>query len=130
MLVCGHIRNKTQGVFKTGRLPKKSETTGLSTCAFERDLLEYLGRYFEHEQFTSRVRQYDFSRIKAVLIASAPGKYSGPDKNKWGHLKLRSVLRQQVEVPKELIPGSKIICQVTMEISMLSLVRLCVVSML
>ncbi|KAG0284657.1 hypothetical protein BGZ96_010993 [Linnemannia gamsii] len=96
-----------------GRLSKKSEATGLSTCAFERDLLEYLGRYFEHEQLTSRVRQYDFSRIKAVLVASAPGKYSGPDKNKWGHLKLRAVLRQQVEVPKVLIPGSKIICQIS-----------------
>ncbi|KAF9543790.1 tyrosyl-DNA phosphodiesterase 1 [Mortierella hygrophila] len=106
-------RNKTQGVFMTGRLSKKSETTGLSTCAFERDLLEYLDRYFEHEHFTSRVRQYDFSMIKAVLIASAPGKYKGPERNKWGHLKLRAVLRQQVEVPKELIPGSKIICQMS-----------------
>lgn len=50
--------------------------------------------------------------IKAVIIASAPGKYKGPDRNKWGHLKLRAVLRQQVEIPRELIPGSKIICQV------------------
>ncbi|KAH7039275.1 tyrosyl-DNA phosphodiesterase-domain-containing protein [Linnemannia elongata] len=106
-------RNKTQGVFKTGRLSKKSGTAGLSTCAFERDLLEYLDRYFEHEHFTSRVRLYDFSMIKAVLIASAPGKYKGPDRNKWGHLKLRAVLRQQVEVPKELIPGSKIVCQMS-----------------
>ncbi|KAF9135615.1 tyrosyl-DNA phosphodiesterase 1 [Mortierella sp. GBA39] len=103
----------TQGAFTTGRLSKKSGTTSLSTCAFERDLLEYLDRYFEHEHFTSRVRQYDFSMIKAVLIASAPGKYKGPDRNKWGHLKLRAVLRQQVEIPKELIPGSKIICQMS-----------------
>ncbi|KAF9153538.1 hypothetical protein BG015_003174 [Linnemannia schmuckeri] len=105
-------RNKTQGVFRTGRLYKKPGNTGLSTCAFERDLLEYLDRYFEHEQVTSRVRQYDFSKIKAVLIASAPGKYKGPDRNRWGHFKLRAALRQQVEVPRGLIPGSKIISSI------------------
>jgi len=107
------VRNKTQGVFTTGRLSKKLGTACLASCAFERDLLEYLDRYNEHEKFTSRVRQYDFSKVKAVLVASTPGKFKGPDKNKWGHLKLRAVLRQQVEIPRELIPGSKIICQVT-----------------
>ncbi|KAG0361951.1 hypothetical protein BGX24_005229, partial [Mortierella sp. AD032] len=106
-------RNKTQGVFRTGRLSKKSVAATSSTCAFERDLLEYLDRYFDHQQITSRIREYDFSKIKAVLIPSAPGKYSGADRNKWGHLKLRAVLRQQVEVPREFISGSKIICQMS-----------------
>ncbi|KAF9932133.1 hypothetical protein FBU30_008820 [Linnemannia zychae] len=106
-------RNKTQGVFRTGRLTNKLEATGISSCAFERDLLEYLSRYSRHEKITSKVRQYDFSKIKAILIASTPGKFKGPDKNKWGHLKLRAALRQQVEVPKELLHGAKIICQIS-----------------
>ncbi|KAG0280034.1 tyrosyl-DNA phosphodiesterase 1 [Linnemannia exigua] len=106
-------RNKTQGVFRTGRLSKKSVAAISSTCAFERDLLEYLDRYFDHQQITSRIRQYDFSKIKATLIASAPGRYRGAERNKWGHLKLRAVLRQQVEVPREFISGSKIICQMS-----------------
>ncbi|KAF9905227.1 tyrosyl-DNA phosphodiesterase 1, partial [Linnemannia zychae] len=106
-------RNKTQGVFRTGRLSKKSGSATTTSCVFERDLLEYLDRYYNHQQMTSRVRQYDFSKVKAVLIASAPGNYKAADRNKWGHLKLRAVLRQQVEVPRDLVPGSKIICQMS-----------------
>ncbi|KAF9099208.1 hypothetical protein BGX23_003443 [Mortierella sp. AD031] len=106
-------RNKTQGVFTTGRLAKKAGTADLASCTFERDLLEYLGRYYGHGQITSRIQQYDFSQIKAILVASIPGKHKGPDKNKWGHLKLRTVLRQQVEIPRVFIQGSTIICQMS-----------------
>ncbi|ORZ27742.1 tyrosyl-DNA phosphodiesterase I [Lobosporangium transversale] len=104
-------RNKTQAVFSTGRLPRKPQQA--STCAFERDLIEYLQYYQDHHEFTRKLSQYDFSRVKGVLIGSVPGKFSGPDKNKWGHLRLRSVLRQQVEISQGRLNDSEVICQVS-----------------
>ncbi|KAI1291406.1 tyrosyl-DNA phosphodiesterase 1 [Mortierella claussenii] len=106
-------RNKTQAVFATGRLPKKELPSVLPNCAFERDLIEYLQHYHNHVVFTSRVSQYDFTDIRGVLVGSVPGKFTGPDKNKWGHLRLRAALRQQVELPNYLRNNSKIICQVS-----------------
>ncbi|KAF9171792.1 tyrosyl-DNA phosphodiesterase 1 [Mortierella sp. AD011] len=106
-------RNKTQAVFKTGRLLKKSQPSPLATCAFERDLIDYLQNYENHSEITNRISQYDFTRVRGVLIGSVPGKFSGPNKNKWGHLRLRAVLRQQVELSKECTHGSKIICQIS-----------------
>ncbi|KAF9111585.1 hypothetical protein BGX27_004728 [Mortierella sp. AM989] len=106
-------RNKTQGVFKTGRLSKKPQPSHLATCAFERDLIEYLQNYKNHLEITNRVAQYDFTSVRGVLIGSVPGEFSGPDKKKWGHLRLRAVLRQQVELSRECTSGSKIICQIS-----------------
>ncbi|KAF9428312.1 hypothetical protein BGZ94_002819 [Podila epigama] len=106
-------RNKTQGVFTTGRLSKKIAPTGLATCAFERDLQEYMQRYKHHQEISSRISQFDFRGVQGVLIGSVPGKFSGADKNKWGHLRLRAVLRQQVEISKTCLHSSKIICQIS-----------------
>ncbi|KAF9559912.1 hypothetical protein EC968_006416 [Mortierella alpina] len=86
----------------------RSQSSGLATCAFERDLMEYLRRYPQHEEITSRISQYDFTGVKGVLIGSVPGKFTGSERNKWGHLKLRTVLRQQVEIPRESVQSSKI----------------------
>ncbi|KAF9433520.1 tyrosyl-DNA phosphodiesterase 1 [Entomortierella beljakovae] len=106
-------RNKTQGVFKTGRLKKKINLSPLPSCSFQRDLIEYLQHYKDHQEFTNKIVNHDFTSVRGVLIASVPGKFSGPDKNKWGHLKLRSVLRRQVEIQKEFLFNSKIICQIS-----------------
>ncbi|KAF9582714.1 tyrosyl-DNA phosphodiesterase 1 [Lunasporangiospora selenospora] len=109
-------RNKTQAVFTTGRLGLKptNTSTGSPTCAFERDLLEYLERYQDHQRITERIAKYDFTSVRGVLIGSVPGKFTGIEKNKWGHMKLRSVLRQQVDISKECIQhGSQIICQIS-----------------
>ncbi|KAF9191445.1 tyrosyl-DNA phosphodiesterase 1 [Haplosporangium sp. Z 767] len=105
-------RNKTQAAFTTGRLSKKVQGPGLPTCAFERDLLEYLERY-NNREITNRISQFDFTGVKGVLVGSVPGKHEGAEKNKWGHLKLRTVLRQQVSIPRDLIQGSKVICQIS-----------------
>ncbi|KAF9940114.1 hypothetical protein BGZ67_008293 [Mortierella alpina] len=106
-------RNKTQAAFLTARLPKKSQPSGLAACAFERDLVEYLRRYAQHEEITGRISQYDFTGVKGVLIGSVPGKFTGSERNKWGHLKLRAVLRQQVEIPRESVQSSRVICQIS-----------------
>ncbi|KAG9325135.1 hypothetical protein KVV02_003552 [Mortierella alpina] len=106
-------RNKTQAAFLTARLPKKSQPSGLAACAFERDLIEYLRRYAQHEEITGRISQYDFTGVKGVLIGSVPGKFTGSERNKWGHLKLRAVLRQQVEIPRESVQSSRVVCQIS-----------------
>ncbi|KAF9206034.1 tyrosyl-DNA phosphodiesterase 1, partial [Podila verticillata] len=106
-------RNKTQAIFTTGRLVKKPQLIGLATCAFERDLLEYMSKYSHHQEISARISQYDFTGVKGVLVGSVPGRFSGVEKNKWGHMRLRSVLRQQVEISKACIVNSKIICQIS-----------------
>ncbi|KAG0228508.1 tyrosyl-DNA phosphodiesterase 1 [Actinomortierella wolfii] len=105
-------RNKTQGVFTTGYLRKKSPDQLHRTCAFERDLQDYLARY-QNLEVTRRISTFDFSGVKAVLVASVPGSFSGQEKNKWGHMRLRSVLRQQVELSQDAIEKSKIIVQIS-----------------
>lgn len=74
--------------------------------------MEYLSKYNHHQEISARISQYDFTGVKGVLVGSVPGKFSGAEKNKWGHMRLRSVLRQQVEISKAYIANSKIICQV------------------
>ncbi|KAF9319055.1 tyrosyl-DNA phosphodiesterase 1 [Podila horticola] len=106
-------RNKTQAIFTTGRLVKKPHLTEQGSCAFERDLMEYLSKYNHHQEISARISQYDFTGVKGVLVGSVPGKFSGAEKNKWGHMRLRSVLRQQVEISKAYIANSKIICQIS-----------------
>ena len=43
----------------------------------------------------------DFSAAQAVLLPSVPGKHTGRDKSKYGHLKLRRLLEQE-HIPPEL----------------------------
>ncbi|KAF9165804.1 tyrosyl-DNA phosphodiesterase 1 [Actinomortierella ambigua] len=111
-LIARDWRNKTQGVFSTGILHKKASEHLHSTCAFERDLQDYLSRY-QNMAMTARVSQFDFSGVKGVLVASVPGSFSGQERNRWGHMRLRSVLRQQVELSQEARERSKIIIQIS-----------------
>ncbi|KAG0259665.1 hypothetical protein DFQ27_003949 [Actinomortierella ambigua] len=111
-LIARDWRNKTQGVFSTGILHKKASEHLHSTCAFERDLQDYLSRY-QNMVMTARVSQFDFSGVKGVLVASVPGSFSGQERNRWGHMRLRSVLRQQVELSQEARERSKIIIQIS-----------------
>ncbi|KAF9971366.1 hypothetical protein BGZ73_005715 [Actinomortierella ambigua] len=111
-LIARDWRNKTQGVFTTGILHRKSSDHLHSTCAFERDLQDYLSRY-QNLEITRRVSQFDFSGVRGVVVASVPGSFSGQERNRWGHMRLRSVLRQQVELSQEAKESSKIIVQDT-----------------
>ncbi|KAJ3032767.1 tyrosyl-DNA phosphodiesterase 1, partial [Rhizophlyctis rosea] len=100
---------KTQGVWMSPLL--KPKVPGTSSCAFEEDLLGYLESYGRPlQQWRATLRTYDFSPIRAVLIGSIPGRFTGSDIHRWGHMKMRSALRK-VSLSQSLTTTSMIIGQ-------------------
>ncbi|XP_036449802.1 tyrosyl-DNA phosphodiesterase 1 [Colossoma macropomum] len=91
---------KTQGLWMSPlypRLPEGSpETAGESRTYFKRDLLEYLRAYRAPElaEWIERIKEHDLSETRIYLIGSTPGRFQGPDMEKWGHLKLRKLLSE------------------------------------
>ncbi|XP_062379558.1 tyrosyl-DNA phosphodiesterase 1 [Sardina pilchardus] len=99
---------KTQGMWMSPLypvLPEGSpETAGESPTFFKRDLLEYLQAYRAPElsEWMQRIREHDLSDTSVYLIGSTPGRYVGADMEKWGHLRLRKLLREHTKpVPNE-----------------------------
>lgn len=91
---------KTQGLWMSPlypRLPVGSPgLAGESPTNFKRDLLEYLEAYRAPElaDWIDRIKQHDLSETRVYLIGSTPGRYQGPAMEKWGHLRLRKLLRE------------------------------------
>ncbi|ODQ66402.1 phospholipase D/nuclease [Nadsonia fulvescens var. elongata DSM 6958] len=86
----------TQGVWKSPMLERKPLNPSLDS-QFEQDLLKYLAAYdlAETNELIKLLKQYDFSPIKAIFIASVPG-YHGINAEgnfDWGAGKLRHVIR-------------------------------------
>ncbi|XP_061670791.1 tyrosyl-DNA phosphodiesterase 1 [Syngnathoides biaculeatus] len=99
---------KTQGMWMSPlfpRLPKgSSDTCGESPTFFKRDLLEYLASYraAELEEWIQRIKEHDLSETRVYLVGSTPGRYVGPDMERWGHLRLRKLLYEHTNcVPDE-----------------------------
>uniref|UniRef100_UPI003AAEAB51 tyrosyl-DNA phosphodiesterase 1 n=1 Tax=Centroberyx gerrardi TaxID=166262 RepID=UPI003AAEAB51 len=99
---------KTQGMWMSPlfpRLPEGSpESAGESPTFFKRDLLDYLGSYRAPElaDWIQRIREHDLSETRVYLIGSTPGRYTGSDMERWGHLRLRKLLYDHAHpVPKE-----------------------------
>ncbi|XP_022801338.1 tyrosyl-DNA phosphodiesterase 1-like [Stylophora pistillata] len=57
---------------------------------------EYLAAYGGSalDDWKKNVREHDMASARVRLIASVPGRHTGVNKTKWGHLKLRKVLHQ------------------------------------
>ncbi|KAG7466220.1 hypothetical protein MATL_G00162550 [Megalops atlanticus] len=91
---------KTQGLWMSPlypRLPEGSpDTAGESPTNFKRDLIEYLGAYRAPElsEWIERIKEHDLSETRVYLIGSTPGRFLGDDMERWGHLKLRKLLRE------------------------------------
>ncbi|RMX36701.1 hypothetical protein pdam_00015830, partial [Pocillopora damicornis] len=92
---------KTQGVWMSPVFPKLSKLSGeeyanYSRTNFKEDLLEYLAAYGGSalDEWKKHIREHDMSSARVRLIASVPGRHTGVNKTKWGHLKLRKVLHQ------------------------------------
>uniref|UniRef100_A0AAV2LLM8 Tyrosyl-DNA phosphodiesterase 1 n=1 Tax=Knipowitschia caucasica TaxID=637954 RepID=A0AAV2LLM8_KNICA len=98
---------KTQGMWMSPlypQLPNGSSKTGDSPTFFKRDLLEYLSSYraAELEEWIQRIKEHDLSETRVYLIGSSPGRYVGPDMDRWGHLRLRKLLYDHSEsIPDE-----------------------------
>ncbi|KAM9817609.1 tyrosyl-DNA phosphodiesterase 1 [Neosynchiropus ocellatus] len=99
---------KTQGMWMSPLFPRlpdgSSASDGESPTFFKRDLLEYLASYRapELEEWIQRINEHDLSETRVYLVASTPGRYTGPDVERWGHLRLRKLLYQHTDpVPAE-----------------------------
>ncbi|XP_041927661.1 tyrosyl-DNA phosphodiesterase 1 isoform X3 [Alosa sapidissima] len=99
---------KTQGMWISPLYPVlpegRPETAGESPTFFKRDLIEYLQAYRAPElsEWIQRIREHDLSDTSVYLIGSTPGRYVGADMEKWGHLRLRKLLREHTKpVPNE-----------------------------
>ncbi|CAG8586035.1 18929_t:CDS:10 [Acaulospora morrowiae] len=103
--------NKSQGVYMTPILPRKRNDS--SSCEFETDLINYFKSYSNNtmREYGERLKNYDFSSVKAVLIASVPGYHTKDSLLKWGHMRLRTVLGNRVTIPSSCQNDSTVICQ-------------------
>ncbi|KAJ7560336.1 hypothetical protein O6H91_04G125000 [Diphasiastrum complanatum] len=99
--------NKTQGLWMQD-FPFKGSTQIGTTSPFENDLVEYLqglewtgcmvdtpeaGKMKINAQY---FRKFDYANASVRLVASIPGYHQGQHLTKWGHMKLRSILQDQV----------------------------------
>jgi tyrosyl-DNA phosphodiesterase-1 len=94
-------KNKSQGVWISPLLSAKPLGSS-SSCQFEDDFVQYLEAYKEEKinKLAKRLRKLDFSKCRAVIVASVPGRHSGTNKEKWGHVK--SITHPNPSVRNEL----------------------------
>jgi len=99
--------NMTQGVWKSPLLPLLKDPSSSSRppvqigsgAKFKTDLINYLRAYDTRrtvcKPLTEQISKYDFSEIRATLIASVPGKQSLADEEEtlWGWPGLKNALR-------------------------------------
>jgi len=86
---------KTQGIWTSPLFAKKTLSYSEEEDIFKKDLIEYLSTYNSSKlsKWISLLDEYDMTCANAHLIASVPGRHLGKAAmNKWGHLKMRSVL--------------------------------------
>ncbi|CAF0978363.1 unnamed protein product [Adineta steineri] len=88
-------KQKSQGIWIGPICPKTNDNTNESKTNFKKDLIEYVERYRAKQlQFWQKtINEHDFSSINVHLISSTPGRHTGADMNKFGHLKLRQTLK-------------------------------------
>ncbi|KAM4690562.1 tyrosyl-DNA phosphodiesterase 1 [Rhinophrynus dorsalis] len=91
---------KTQGIWLSPlypRLPEgSSASAGESATNFRSDLSAYLASYNSPslKEWIDIIKQHDLSETRVFLIGSTPGRFQGNDKEKWGHFRLRKLLRE------------------------------------
>ncbi|KAK9764124.1 hypothetical protein K7432_008633 [Basidiobolus ranarum] len=84
-------RNKAQAAYVSPLLEKKSPNS--KPTAFEQDFLEYLTAYGNVLKSTrEKLSRYDFSPCKGTIIGSVPGRHTGNELHKWGHMRIRNML--------------------------------------
>ncbi|OBS21972.1 hypothetical protein FPOA_08309 [Fusarium poae] len=118
--------NMTNGVWKSPLLPKITNIQGLTSSPddfpvgsgdrFKIDLLNYLRSYDKRKMIckplSDRLKEYDFSTVKAALIASVPGRHNAHDMSEtsWGWAALKRCLQH---VPCHQHGDSDIVVQVS-----------------
>lgn len=116
-------RNLTNGVWKSPILPLLEKDVAVDTskppmgsgAKFKIDLLNYIRAYNSRKPLLNtlldKLGRFDFSEIRAALVASAPGLYHAGDKESlWGWMALKEVLQHVPVTPGKT---SEIIVQVS-----------------
>ncbi|ORZ17881.1 tyrosyl-DNA phosphodiesterase I [Absidia repens] len=118
----------TQACYRTPRCslkPKKNSTASSSSpvsgsiqgvefgSPFERDMCNYLRGYDlpALNEVAHRLRFYDWSPCKAILVGSIPGRHKQQARNSWGMLRLAQVLQDHVQLPEQCCKESSIVIQ-------------------
>uniref|UniRef100_A0A8C5RQ64 Tyrosyl-DNA phosphodiesterase 1 n=2 Tax=Laticauda laticaudata TaxID=8630 RepID=A0A8C5RQ64_LATLA len=99
---------KTQGIWLSPLYPRlppgSADSAGESHTNFKSDLISYLISYKSPSlmEWVEIIKQHDLSETRVYLIGSTPGRYQGNAKEKWGHLKLRKLLKEQAtQIPDQ-----------------------------
>ncbi|CAF0751248.1 unnamed protein product [Rotaria sordida] len=98
-LISQDWRQKTQGIWISPICPKTNDTRESKTN-FKKDLLDYIEQYRARQlQFWQKtINEHDFSSINVHIISSTPGRHTGANINKFGHLKLRQTLKNYLNL--------------------------------
>ncbi|XP_030071130.1 tyrosyl-DNA phosphodiesterase 1 [Microcaecilia unicolor] len=98
---------KTQGIWLSplfSKLPKSApDSAGESVTNFKSDLMDYLTSYHSPtlKEWVEIIREHDLSATKVYLIGSVPGRFQGNQKEKWGHFRLRKLLKEHTRTPAD-----------------------------
>ncbi|XP_068238033.1 probable tyrosyl-DNA phosphodiesterase [Palaemon carinicauda] len=110
-LVPDDWEEKTQGYWVSPLFPelgddKSSLLDGESPTRFKRDLVEYILSYKAPDltRWSHILKKYDFSSCNMVFIGSTPGYHVGEQKDRWGHMKVRRMMRQHATSWKSSLP--------------------------
>ncbi|EOA23023.1 hypothetical protein CARUB_v10003786mg [Capsella rubella] len=100
--------NKSQGLWMQDFPWKDDDKDSPKGCGFEGDLIDYLN-VLKWPEFTASLpgrgnmkinaaffKKFDYSNATVRLIASVPGYHTGLNLNKWGHMKLRTILQEYI----------------------------------
>ncbi|NXK45574.1 TYDP1 phosphodiesterase, partial [Chauna torquata] len=98
-LIAEDWHQKTQGIWLSPLYPRLPQGTtgsaGESKTNFKSDLISYLMAYNSPllKEWIDLIQEHDLSETRVYLVGSTPGRYQGIDKEKWGHLRLRKLLK-------------------------------------
>ncbi|NXW13940.1 TYDP1 phosphodiesterase, partial [Circaetus pectoralis] len=99
-LIAEDWHQKTQGIWLSPLYPRLPQGTtgsaGESETNFKSDLVSYLLAYNSPtlKEWIDLIQEHDLSETRVYLLGSTPGRYQGSDKEKWGHLRLRKLLKE------------------------------------
>ncbi|XP_049862724.1 probable tyrosyl-DNA phosphodiesterase [Schistocerca gregaria] len=109
-LIASDFENRTQGLWvspRCPRIPLNADTkAGDSITEFRADLMRYLSAYQMPvlQEWITRIRCADFSKVRVCLVGSVPGTHRGADVDRWGHRRMAAHLKRFAEVPNTSWP--------------------------
>ena len=98
-LIAQDWNKKSQGFYMSPLFPILSKPCNTSQSNFKSDLIDYISCYNQNKlkQWIEILQKCDMSVANNVrLVGSVPGRHSGASLTKWGHMRLRSLLREKL----------------------------------